>query len=112
MAKKMKTLPILITHDTINIMNKNIRNLQVQIEREERFIRNCKHDFSEAKYNAEEYKEPYYTSVAHGSDVWGEVQGYTTKHKDRWSRKCSICGYEQHTYTKKPIISGHEPNFD
>ena len=93
-------------------MNYNIRRLQEQIEAEKRKISNCNHDFDKPYYNAETVKEAYdYKMVANGSDIWYEPQGYHDVKKDRWTRKCKICGFEQHTYTLKPIITGHEPSF-
>jgi hypothetical protein len=93
-------------------MNDNIKRLQKQIESEKRKIANCKHDFDKSFYNSETVREPYgYKMVAQGSDVWGEPQGYHDVKKDRWTRKCKVCGFEQHTYSQKPIVSGYEPSF-
>jgi hypothetical protein len=90
----------------------NIKNLREQIEEEQRKIRNCKHDFGKPFYNAETVREAYgYRMVAQGSDVWGEPEGYRDVKKDRWTRKCTLCGCEEHTRSTKPIISGYEPNF-
>ena len=92
-------------------MNDNIRRLQEQIEAEKRKISNCQHDFDKPFYNSETTLEPYgYNVVARGSDVHYE-NAYRKVKKDRWTRKCKICGFEQHTYKQKPIISGHEPSF-
>lgn len=93
-------------------MNDKIKMLQEQIEAEKRKIANCKHVFDKPFYNAETIKEPYgHKMVAQGSDVWYEPQGYHDVKKDRWTRKCTICGCEQHTDKLKPIVSGHEPLF-
>jgi hypothetical protein len=94
-------------------MNDVIKKLQEQIEAEKRKIANCKHDFNEAYYDPETIKEPYgMKMVGMGSDVWHEYEGYRDVKKDRWSRKCKLCGYMQHTYTKKPVIKEYKPNFD
>ena len=93
-------------------MNDNIKKLQEQIEAEKRKINNCNHDFDKPFYNAENVREAYgYKMVAQGSDVWHEPEGYRDVTKDRWTRICKSCGFEQHTYTQKPIISGKEPTF-
>ena len=93
-------------------MNDNIKRLQEQIEAEKRKINNCQHNFDNSFFNPETTREPYgYRMVGRGSDVWGEPEGYRDVTKKRWTRKCKICGFEQHTYNQKPIISGHEPAF-
>ncbi len=93
-------------------MNDNIKRLQAQIEAEQSKIRNCKHDFDKSFYNAETTREPYgYEMVGQGSDVWYEPKGYRDVKKDRWTRKCKVCGFEQHTYNQKPIVTGYEPSF-
>jgi len=93
-------------------MNDNIKRLQKQIEEEERKISNCKHDFDKPFYNAETVKEGYGSvQDGAGSDPHWSYAGFRDVKKDRWTRKCKICGFEQHTYNQKPIISGHEPSF-
>lgn len=93
-------------------MNDKINELRRQIEIEETKIRNCNHDFGVAYYNPTTERKPYgYRIVAQGSDVWGESEGYRDVKVDRWTRKCKLCGFEQHTDKQKPIISGYEPNF-
>ena len=52
-----------------------------------------------------------YKMIQQGSDVWGDFQGYHEVEKPRWTRKCTECGFEQHTTEQKPIIKGFEPDF-
>lgn len=93
-------------------MNDKIRQLQEQIDVERSRIANCDHNFGKPYSNPETKQEGYgYRMVGHGSDVWGEYEGYRPVEVPRWTRKCSICGHEEHTYKQKPIISGHEPSF-
>lgn len=93
-------------------MNDNIKRLQDQIKAEKRRIANCKHEPDKPFYNPETVREPYgQRMITQGSDVWYEPQGYHDVKKDRWTRKCIHCGLEEHTYTQKPIITGHEPSF-
>jgi len=93
-------------------MNDKIRKLQEEIEVEKRKMANCKHDFGKVFFDPETVSEPYgYEMVAQGSDVWYEPKGYKNVKKDRWTRKCEICGYEEHTNKQKPIINGYEPSF-
>lgn len=94
-------------------MNENIKRLQEQIEAEKRKISNCKHDFGNAFYNPETVKEGYGSvQDGRGSDPHWSYAGYHDVQKDRWTRKCKACGYEQHTDKQKPIISGSEPSFE
>lgn len=93
-------------------MNDKIKQLQAEIEREREKMRNCNHDFDKPFYNPETKMEPTgFRQVAQGSDIWTESTGYTEKSIPRWTRKCKICGKEEHTYKEKPIIKGYEPDF-
>lgn len=94
------------------MINDKIKQLQSEIAKEQEKIRNCKHQFGEAFYNPETIKEPYgYKMITQGSDVWGEPEGYRDIQKPRWTRKCSACGLEQHTYETEPIVTGTKPKF-
>ena len=93
-------------------MNDRIRELNKLIEAEKAKINSCKHEFGTTVFDPEKVREGYgYKVVAHGSDVWGEYAGYHNVDKPRWTRKCKLCGFEQHTYKQKPIVSGFEPEF-
>ena len=93
-------------------MNDKIRDLQKQIVAEKSKIANCKHDFGKPISNPEIKTEPYGSKMeAQGSDVWFVPEGYHKVSKPRWTRVCNICGFEEHTYKQKPIITGHEPQF-
>ena len=93
-------------------MNDNIRKLQDQIRAEENKIRNCKHIFGKPFSNPEIIREPYgFTTVGRGSDVWTEPEGYRDVSRPRWTRVCTECGTEEHTYNQKPITIGSEPDF-
>lgn len=93
-------------------MNEKIRRLQSDIESERKRINDCKHDFKKPFYNPETVKEGYGSvQDGAGSDPHWSYAGYRDVNKPRWTRVCQFCGYEQHTYTQKPIISGNEPSF-
>ena len=93
-------------------MNDKIKELQKQIRLEEERISNCDHVFGKSYSDPETTKEPYgYETVAQGSDIWSLPTGYRDVTKPRWSRKCSKCGYIEHTYKQKAIIKGYEPEF-
>ena len=93
-------------------MNDKIKQLQDQIRVEQRKMDNCSHSWSVGKSNPETKREPYgHTMVAQGSDVWYEPQGYRNVTIPRWTRKCSLCGKEEHTYKQKPIVKGYEADF-
>lgn len=94
-------------------MNDRIKQLQEEINAEKRKIDNCQHEFGDAYNNPETVRESYgYRTVAQGSDIWAEPEGYRDVIKPRWTRKCSKCGLEQHTNKKKPIITDYTPDFD
>jgi len=95
-------------------MNSNdiIKKLQSEIEIEKRKISNCKHIFNKPYYDTEIVKEGYGSvQDGAGSDPHWSYEGYKDVKKDRWTRKCTICGFEEHSYTQKPIITGYEPSF-
>jgi hypothetical protein len=89
-----------------------IRDLQRQIEEEQRKIANCKHIWGKTFYNPETVREGYGLHyVGCGSDPYMEYTGYHDVEKPRWTRKCSECGEEEHTNKQKPIVVGNEPDF-
>jgi hypothetical protein len=89
-----------------------IKLLQEQIDQRKKEIANCKHIFGKPVYNPEIIKVPYGIHMqGHGSDVWGEPDGYRDESYSRWTRTCSICGKEEHTNKQKDIVVGREPDF-
>lgn len=93
-------------------MNDNIYRLQELIEAEKRRIANCKHEFDKPFFNPEIVKEGYgCIQDGGGSDPHWSFEGYKDVKKNRWSRKCKRCGFEEHTYNQNPIITGYEPKF-
>ena len=93
-------------------MNKNIKNFFDKIEEEKRKIANCKHEFNEPFFNPETVKEPYGEKlVTQGSDAWYRPTGYRNVQKNRWTRICKLCEFEEHTYNTTPIITGFKPSF-
>lgn len=71
---------------------------------------NCDHEWGEVKYDPEIKSDPYgYRMIAHGSDVWGEPDGYHDVEHKRWSRTCKKCGKVE--YTNKQIAVKYEPKF-
>jgi ribosomal protein L37AE/L43A len=94
-------------------MNDRIRDLEKQLEEERKRIRNCKHIFAKPYYNPDTIMEGYGSKqVGAGSDPYWEFEGYRPVENPRWTRKCTICGFEQHTRIQKQIIIGQEPNFE
>lgn len=86
-------------------------DLRKALRDEEERIRKCNHSFGEAYYNPETTKELTYKMVAHGSDIGYDIDGSKEVTKDRWSRKCLVCGLVDHAYNKKPVISEYIPDF-
>ena len=94
-------------------MNDKIRDLQRQIEAEKSKVSSCTHQWGEAFSNPEITREPYGSNmVIQGVDIWYEPQGYRDVTKPRWTRKCSKCGKEEHTYKQKPVIQSYKPDFN
>ena len=93
-------------------MNDRILQLRKEIEAEEEKIRKCKHIFGDPYFDPETVMEGYGSvQDGAGSDPHWSYAGYMPVEKDRWSKKCSNCGFIQHTYKQKPIIKGYEPSF-
>jgi len=90
-----------------------IAQLQHEIEVEKLKISKCKHVFGNTYYNPTIIKEGYGSvQDGAGSDPHWSYIGYKDVEKPRWTRKCKLCGYEDHTDKKKPIITGYEPSFN
>ncbi len=93
-------------------MNSRIEELRKQIELEESKIRNCNHSFNEPIYDPETVKEGYGSvQDGKGSDPHWGYAGYRDVQKDRWSRKCLVCGFKQYTYNQEPVITKYKPKF-
>lgn len=89
-----------------------IEQLQRDIIREQQALKDCKHDWSEGKYDPQAIRVPYgQKNVGKGVDIWFEPEGYRDSTKDRWSRECKKCGKIEYTYTQEPVIVGHKPSF-
>jgi hypothetical protein len=93
--------------------SEKIRRLQEEIRREEELMSGCEHTFDKPFFNPETVREPGSTELeVHGSDAWPVVTSWRSVEKDRWTRKCPKCGYEQHTYKQEPVVAGYQPKFD
>ena len=92
--------------------NEKIEQLKREIANEERNISNCKHSFNEAIYDPEQIsvQDDRAGYETHRVDRW-PVPSYHKENKDRWSRKCSVCGFKQYTYTQEAVISKYQPKF-
>ena len=93
-------------------MNNKIKELQREIDTERSRIQNCKHDFGKVCFDPETIMEGYGSvQDGAGSDPHWSYEGYRPTEKNRWSRKCKICGNTECTYKQEPIIKGYEPKF-
>lgn len=89
-----------------------LAELQKQIDEIKKRQATCSHNFGEPFYNPEKVMEPYgHKLVTQGSDAWGEPQGWHEVSKDRWTRVCTICEYEQHTSKQEAVIKEYKPKF-
>ena len=94
------------------MLSDKIERLKEELRIEEQKMRNCKHVFGKHFFNPKNVREAYgFKMIGHGSDVWTEPEGYHDVQKPQWTRKCTLCGYEEHTDKEKPIIVGNEPDF-
>jgi hypothetical protein len=93
-------------------MNDKIKELQKQIELEKSKMANCNHTFGKPFYNPDTKKEGYGSvQDGAGSDPHWSFEGYHDVEVPRWTRKCE-CGFEEHTYKRKDIVVGSEPDFN
>jgi len=89
-----------------------IRDAREAIRQAEEEIRRCQHTPGEPFYNPEKKMEGYgLKTVGQGSDVWSEYTGYQEVLVPRWTRRCTKCGNEEHTYEQEPIVVGQQPKF-
>lgn len=70
---------------------------------------NCIHEWEEPKYDPEIQKIPRYRDRFIGSDYMPELDGFTEKKIDRWSRTCRKCGKVE--YTKQQVVVRTAPKF-
>jgi TolA-binding protein len=91
-----------------------MNDLQSQINQLKISIKNCKHDWSEAKYDGEieKVQDDRMGYEGHGADRW-PVYSFHDEEKARWSRKCKICGHKEYTYKQETVIikSETKPKF-
>ena len=93
-------------------MNKKIKELQKQIDEEHRKMDVCPHVWGPAFSNPGTRKVPYgIKTVAQGSDIWPEAEGYRDETFPRWSRECQNCGKVEHTEKQEPVIKSYKPIF-
>jgi hypothetical protein len=83
-----------------------VRRLRDQAQRLESELlmrqANCRHAFGETFYNpTKEQKSSYSHLEGHGSDPW-PVYNYYDVDKPRWTRVCSLCDKEEHTFEQRP----------
>lgn len=89
-----------------------IQELQAEIDKQQQIINNCNHDFADPKYDPETVTEAYGSKLEKcGSDIWTVPEGYHQVKKDRWSRKCKICGKVEYTYTQEIAKVEYKPKF-
>ncbi len=90
-----------------------INELRQEIGRLQRDIDCCNHTFGQPFSNPEKFMEGYGSKLVHqGSDAWSEFEGYREAFKPRWTRTCTKCGFQQHSYKRKPVVSDYVPDFE
>lgn len=88
-----------------------LKRLRQEMERVERQMKDCPHDFADPVSDPEIRKEPISEMRMQGVDVFYETVGYSDKIIPRWSRKCKKCGKVEYSYKQEPIITGYKPKF-
>jgi len=80
-----------------------IKQLQSEIEKEKRIIKDCKHTWGDTKYDPYTVQEPHFDHYEpHGSDP-EPIFNYYPKDMPRWSRTCKECGHTEYTEKQGPI---------
>jgi len=88
-----------------------IKELRLEIERQEKLIKDCKHSWSKSKYDPETVQVPVYSHLEPcGSDPY-PVYTYHPKQMDRWSRTCTTCGHTQYSTELVLVSTEKEPKF-
>ena len=94
--------------EEITNLTREIEALQTRINILKKQQNVCNHRWSQPLYNAEKYNDQIVNGYStHGVHLEPKIS-YVSKTKDRWTRKCAICGLEQHTYDNpnpKPKIN-------
>ena len=89
-----------------------IEALKREIHLLERQIESCRHDWGEAVYDPEKFREGYGSRlVTQGSDHWIEYEGFRDAIRPRWSRTCKLCGKKEYTYTQETVQIVQKPKF-
>lgn len=69
----------------------------------------CKHEWEEPEYDPEIQTIPRYKNSFSFGDYAPEIDGFTEKKIDRWSRTCKKCGKVE--YTKEQVVVKTVPKF-
>lgn len=92
--------------------NDKIIQLQREIEAEKAKMNSCNHIWGDPFSNPETIQEGYGSvQDGAGSDPHWSYEGYRPKVIPRWTRKCTLCGKEEHTYKTEAVISSYKPRF-
>lgn len=93
-------------------MNDKIKELQRQIEQENKKIASCRHEFGDSYYDPDYKMVPYGGHYeGHGSDPTWVPDGYEKKEFPQWSRKCNKCGLIQSTTEREAVVTSYKPKF-
>jgi hypothetical protein len=92
--------------------NKEIQSLEQRISDLKSKQQSCRHQWGEPFYNPEPKQEPYgYEFKTQGSDSWYAPSGYHTVYHPRWTRECTLCGFQEHTKNTEPVSTDTKPKF-
>lgn len=97
------------------MLQDEIKELERKLMELKRQMQLCNHRFDMPRQNTYISKEEYHTGRYEqnvGIHMW-PIMAYRDVTKVRWTRKCTLCGLEQHTEKQKAVSPPQlAPDFD
>ena len=87
-------------------LEQQLKNLKVEQGR-------CAHTFADPFFNPYDSKEEYFTGQydeTQGIHHW-PITAWKDVRKNRWTRRCTKCGFEEHTESLKTVKVVQAPDF-
>lgn len=94
------------------MLQNQIKELEQKLEELKKQQRCCLHIFGTPFFNPYDSKEEYLTGQyeTQGIHHW-PITAWKDVKKDRWTRKCTKCGFEEHTESLKTVKVVQAPDF-
>jgi hypothetical protein len=90
------------------MLQNRINELEQQLKNLKTGQRNCGHVFGEPYDSKEEYLTGQYET--HGIHHW-PITAWKDVRKNRWTRRCTKCGFDEHTEILKTVKVEQAPDF-